>query len=51
MDPDPDPAIFILDLQDANRKLYFLKSFSADYFLEVPVHLNIFKKFLDKKKS
>jgi hypothetical protein len=21
MDPDPDPAIFIIDLQDANKKL------------------------------
>jgi hypothetical protein len=27
MDPDadPDPSIFILDLQDANKKHYFLK--------------------------
>jgi hypothetical protein len=25
MDPDadPDPAIFVIDLQDANRKLFF----------------------------
>jgi hypothetical protein len=21
MDPDPDPAIFVIDLQDANKKL------------------------------
>jgi hypothetical protein len=28
MDPDPDPAIFVIDLQDANKKL-IKKSFSA----------------------
>jgi len=30
MDPDsdPDPSIFIIDLQDANKKLIFLKKFS-----------------------
>jgi hypothetical protein len=35
MDPDadPDPAIFIIDLQDANKK-----SFSAYYFLKVDLH-------------
>ncbi len=27
MDPDPDPAIFVLDLQDANKKLFFYLSF------------------------
>jgi hypothetical protein len=28
MDPDPDPAIFVVDLQDANKKLrYLLKVF------------------------
>jgi hypothetical protein len=25
MDPDPDPAIFIIDLQDANKKLSLKK--------------------------
>jgi hypothetical protein len=25
MDPDPDPALFVLDLQDANRKAIFSK--------------------------
>jgi hypothetical protein len=34
----PDPAIFVMNLQDANKKLIF-KSFSAYYFLK------------DKKKS
>jgi hypothetical protein len=35
MDPDadPDPAIFIIDLQDANKKVIFVKSFSAYYVL------------------
>ncbi len=29
MDPDadPDPAIFVIDLQDANKKLFFKKFF------------------------
>ncbi len=42
-DPDsyPDPDIFVIDLQDANKKL-ILKSFSAYYFLRV--HLNNFSK-------
>jgi hypothetical protein len=42
MDPDPDSdpdlSIFITDLQDANSKLNFLKSFSAYYFLNVLLH-------------
>jgi hypothetical protein len=37
-DADPDPAIFIIDLQDANTKTKFKKSFSADYILEVHLH-------------
>ncbi len=28
MDPAPDPAIFVLDLQDANIKLFFLLFFN-----------------------
>jgi hypothetical protein len=31
---DPDPAIFVIDLQDANQKLIFSNSFSAHYFLK-----------------
>jgi hypothetical protein len=27
MDSDPDPAIFIIDLQDANKELILLKKF------------------------
>jgi hypothetical protein len=40
MDPDadPDPSIFIIDLQDANKKLITKKSFSAYYFLKVLLH-------------
>jgi hypothetical protein len=43
MDPDadPDPAIFVIDLQDANKKL----SFSANYFE------GTFTSFFTDKKS
>jgi hypothetical protein len=37
MDPDSDPAIFVIDLQDANKKKY-KKGFSAYYFLKVHIH-------------
>jgi hypothetical protein len=37
MDPDPDPAIFDFDLQDANKN-EIKKSFSAYYFLKVHLH-------------
>ncbi len=33
---DPDPAIFIIDLQDANKEQILCKIFSAYYFLKVP---------------
>jgi hypothetical protein len=33
---DPDPAIFVIYLQDANNKQTVLKSFSAYYFLKDP---------------
>jgi hypothetical protein len=48
MDPDadPDPAIFVIDLQDANKKKKIFKSFFAYYFLKV--HLHHFK---DKKSQ
>jgi hypothetical protein len=35
---DPDPAIFVIDLQDASKKLIFYKNFSAYYFLKVHLH-------------
>ncbi len=31
---DPDPAIFVIDFQDANKKLILFLSFSAYYFLK-----------------
>jgi hypothetical protein len=52
MDPDPDPdadsdpSIFITDLQDANKKLIFLKIFPAYYFFKVPVLLHHQRKIL-----
>jgi hypothetical protein len=49
MDPDsePDPAIFGIVLQGGNKN-YFLKRFSADYFLKV--HLHHFSKIKSPKK-
>jgi hypothetical protein len=44
----PDPAIFVIDFQDANKKLIFLTSFSAYYFLKV--HLNHFSKIKSQKE-
>ena len=45
MDPDPDPAIFVIDLQDASKKLiFFIKIFSAYYILKLNLHH--FKVFL-----
>jgi hypothetical protein len=38
-DADPDPAIFVIDLQEANKKQIFYK-FSVHHFLKVPVHLH-----------
>ncbi len=37
-DADPDPSIFIIALQDANKKTNLKKSFSAYYFLKVLLH-------------
>ena len=50
MDPDsdPDPAIFVIDLQDASKKLIFNTIFSAYYFLKVLLHH--FSKVKRKKK-
>ncbi len=31
----PDPSVFITDLQDANKKLFFLKRFPVYYFFKV----------------
>ncbi len=45
---DPDPAIFVIDLQDANKKQTFYFIFSAYYFLKI--HLHLFSKKKSKKK-
>ncbi len=37
-DSDPDPAIFIIDLPEANKKKFFEQSFSTYYFLKVHLH-------------
>jgi hypothetical protein len=37
MDPDLDPAIFVIDLQAPTKNFLFL-SFSAYYFLKVHLH-------------
>jgi hypothetical protein len=37
-DLDADPSIFIIDLQDANKKLIFLKVFLHFTFLKVLLH-------------
>ncbi len=39
-DQDADPALFVSNLQDANKKLFFSVSFYAYSFLKVQVHIN-----------
>jgi hypothetical protein len=46
MDPDPDPAIFIIDLQDANKKIIFSKKFFCILLFE-----GTFTSFFQDKKS
>jgi hypothetical protein len=48
MDPDPDPAFFVIDLQETNKKLIFLLSFPAYFFLKV--HLHYFSKIKSPKE-
>jgi hypothetical protein len=52
MDPDPDPAIFVIDLQDANKKgKTYLKN-SAYHFLTFTFTFDItFTSFFKNKKS
>jgi hypothetical protein len=53
MDPDPDPGsgscYFVIDPQDASKKLIFNTIFSAYYFLKV--HLHHFSKIKSQKES
>jgi hypothetical protein len=37
-DPDPDPALFVSDLQGATKKYFFSNFFLAYYFLQVHFH-------------
>jgi hypothetical protein len=37
---DPDPAIYVIDLQYASKKLIFSIIFSAYYFLKVHLHVH-----------
>jgi hypothetical protein len=46
-DMDPDPAIFIINLQDASQKTFFF-SFAAYCYLKV--HLHNFSKIKSKKR-
>jgi hypothetical protein len=46
---DPDPSIFVIDLQDAGNKTKFLTIFSAYYFLKL--HLHHFSKIKSEKES
>jgi hypothetical protein len=48
MDPDPDmdPSIFIIDFQDANKKLIFILKFSCILLFE-----GTFTSFFKDKKS
>jgi hypothetical protein len=48
MDPDPDPAIFVIDLQDANKKLNLKKFFCL--LLSEGVHLHHFSKIKSPKE-
>jgi len=45
MDPDPDPSIFIIDLQDANKKIIYKKFFCIFLFE------GTFTSFFKDKKS
>jgi hypothetical protein len=47
-DADPDPAMFVIDLQGANKKLTFFKNNFQNYFLKV--HLNHFPKIKSPKE-
>jgi hypothetical protein len=46
MDPDPDPAIFVIDIQDSNKKQIFLKKFFFILLFE-----GTFLSFFKEKKS
>jgi hypothetical protein len=47
---DPDPAIFVIDLQHAKKKLIFNTIFSSYYYV-LKVHLHHFSKIKSQKES
>jgi hypothetical protein len=50
MDPDPDPGIFVIDLQHANKKLICRKQFFCLLLFEgTLLHLHHFPKKKSKK--
>ncbi len=46
LDADPDPAIFVSDLLDVNKKLFF-----AYYFLKVQYHFSKIKSHKEVTKQ
>ncbi len=50
LDPDPDSAIFFIDLQDAKKKLFFSKFFCLLRFKGTVVHLHHFSKIKSPKE-
>jgi hypothetical protein len=46
---DLDPAIFVIDLQDANKNKFFNTISSASYFLKLQLHH--FSKIKSQKES
>ena len=51
MDPDQDPAIFVIDLQDANKKLILTKFLFIRIRYVLKVHLDHFSKIKSPKSS
>jgi hypothetical protein len=52
LDADPDPAIFVSDLQDDNKKNSGFLSFLAYYFLKVNLHhFSKIKKVIKRHKT
>jgi hypothetical protein len=50
LDSDQDPAVFVINLQCANKKLIYKKKFSAYYFFKVQLH-HFFKEKVQKKSQ
>jgi hypothetical protein len=49
VDPDPDPAIFVIDLEDAGKNKFFNTILLLNIFLKV--HLHHFSKIKSQKES